>query len=330
MLKSQVDPATLVATALAATLAVTLLSGPFAWMGSIIGLVLLLILFSFDQEGYRTFFGSLAFSAVSGFCFAVACGALLSMMSAHGEIHLANGAWESEWLPFTFLFATAILWAIDRSRMTARAPVAERPAVYAGGIQGSFIRTAEPALSAPPTARTYPAPVYQPPAPPIPSFEPQQTYSQPPPPPPQPAAPQPAFSQQPTFTQQPAFSQQPSFTPAHTEPPPVNVAPPPAVAQHPQSMLTATTSEAVRPAPAPVIPRGGPEVMIYVSLLGEGLNVMRTVRAEHLGRDYYKIVETMPENENWQFQPGQVVRCKKQSLSTGKAMVAYEEAQRAQ
>jgi hypothetical protein len=70
--------------------------------------------------------------------------------------------------------------------------------------------------------------------------------------------------------------------------------------------------------------------MIYVSLLGEGLNVMRTVRAEHLGRDYYQIIDTMPPEETWQFQPGQVVRCKKQNLSTGKALVAVEEAPRSQ
>jgi hypothetical protein len=65
-----------------------------------------------------------------------------------------------------------------------------------------------------------------------------------------------------------------------------------------------------------------------VSLLGEGLNVLRTVRAESLGRDYYRITDEMPEGETWQFQPGQVVRCKKQKLSTGKAMVAVEEAPR--
>ena len=28
--------------------------------------------------------------------------------------------------------------------------------------------------------------------------------------------------------------------------------------------------------------------MIYVTLVGEGLNVLRAVRAEHLGRDFYK------------------------------------------
>ena len=60
------------------------------------------------------------------------------------------------------------------------------------------------------------------------------------------------------------------------------------------------------------------------------MNVLRSVRAEHLGRDYYKIIEDMPDNERWEYGPGQVVRAKKKNLSSGKALVAYEEAQRAQ
>jgi hypothetical protein len=79
--------------------------------------------------------------------------------------------------------------------------------------------------------------------------------------------------------------------------------------------------------PVPV-PQGKP-ALIYVTLVGEGLNVLRSVNAEHLGRDYYRIVDVMPEGETWQFQPGQVVRCKKQNLSSGKALVAIEEAPRA-
>jgi hypothetical protein len=90
----------------------------------------------------------------------------------------------------------------------------------------------------------------------------------------------------------------------------------------------------VEPAPAPpprAIPvPAGKEAMIYVSLVGEGLNVLRAVRAEHLGRDFYKIAEDMPEGETWQFGPGQIVRCRKKNLSSGKAMVAIEEAPRAQ
>ncbi len=84
------------------------------------------------------------------------------------------------------------------------------------------------------------------------------------------------------------------------------------------------------PPPPPQIAPAAPgkEAMIYVGLVGEGLNVLRAVRAENLGRDYYRIVEEMPEGETWQYGPGQVVRCKKRNLSSGKAMVAFEEAQR--
>ena len=64
-------------------------------------------------------------------------------------------------------------------------------------------------------------------------------------------------------------------------------------------------------------------------LVGEGLNVLRAVRAEHIGRDFYRIAEAMPDGETWQFGPGQIVRCRKKNLSSGKAMVAVEEAPRA-
>ena len=79
--------------------------------------------------------------------------------------------------------------------------------------------------------------------------------------------------------------------------------------------------------PLPLPP--GKETDIYVALVGEGLNLMRTVKAEHVGRDFYKIVEPMPEGEHWEYGPGQVVRCKKRNLSTGKGLVAVEEAPRA-
>jgi hypothetical protein len=85
---------------------------------------------------------------------------------------------------------------------------------------------------------------------------------------------------------------------------------------------------AAQPAPVPI--PSGRETSIYVNLTGEGLNLLRSVRAEHLGRDYYRIVDTMPPDENWEYPPGAVVRCKKKNLSSGKALVAYEEAPRAQ
>lgn len=81
--------------------------------------------------------------------------------------------------------------------------------------------------------------------------------------------------------------------------------------------------------PAGAIPVKGKEATIYISLMGEGINLLRPVRAEHLGRDFYRIIEEVPEGEAWEFGPGQVVRCQKRKLSTGKAMVAVEEAPRA-
>ena len=69
--------------------------------------------------------------------------------------------------------------------------------------------------------------------------------------------------------------------------------------------------------------------MIYVNLMGEGMNVLRTVRAESLGRDFYLIADEMPAGEDWEFKPGQIVRCRKKNLSNGKGWVAFEEAPRA-
>jgi len=92
----------------------------------------------------------------------------------------------------------------------------------------------------------------------------------------------------------------------------------------PPPMTTGSTPAAVPPVLT------GKEVSIYVTMMGEGMNVLRSVRAEHLGRDFYIIVEDMPADENWEFVPGQVVRCKKKSLSNGKGLVAFEEAPRAQ
>jgi hypothetical protein len=93
----------------------------------------------------------------------------------------------------------------------------------------------------------------------------------------------------------------------------------------------AEVPSAAAPPPKAPIPTGqGKEVSIYINLLGEGMNVLRAVRAEHLGRDFYIIVEEMPTGETWEYGPGQVVRCKKKNLSSGKGLVAFEEAPRAQ
>jgi hypothetical protein len=121
----------------------------------------------------------------------------------------------------------------------------------------------------------------------------------------------------------------PAYTPAAPVPPPPTP-PPPTVVPAPSFVAEPPAAAAAAPlADVTAIPPGR-EALIYLNLVGEGLNVLRTVRAENLGRDYYRIADVMPEGEQWEFTPGQVVKCRKKSLSNGKHMVAFEEAPRAQ
>ena len=113
-------------------------------------------------------------------------------------------------------------------------------------------------------------------------------------------------------------------------PAPVVELPTEAIHPEPIEPRLVRNSEPTRPAPEPVAVKPGKEVSIYVNLLGEGMNMLRSVRAEHLGRDYYRIIEPMPDSEHWEYGPGQVVLCRKKNLSSGKALVAVEEAPRAQ
>jgi hypothetical protein len=133
----------------------------------------------------------------------------------------------------------------------------------------------------------------------------------------------------------PSFNPKPFPSVAQTAPatPPPTVAEPPSETTRPAEPIEprlVRSSEPPHPAPEPVPIKPGKETSIYVNLMGEGLNMLRAVRAEHLGRDYYRITEPMPESEQWEYGPGQVVRCRKKNLSSGKALVAVEEAQRAQ
>jgi len=159
----------------------------------------------------------------------------------------------------------------------------------------------------------------QPPVPQaVPSIYSTASYSAPPPPAPV----------QPTFTRAPEPQPEP-FAQAAAPAAPY-------LAPHAEPDLEPVTTEIAAPVtPAPVVPPPvptgqGKEVSIFINLLGEGMNVLRAVRAEHLGRDYYIIIEPMPPGETWEYLPGQVVRCRKKNLSSGKGLVAYEEAPRAQ
>ena len=120
---------------------------------------------------------------------------------------------------------------------------------------------------------------------------------------------------------------QPVYAPPAYQPP-VYAPPPPPLPPQPAFVTEVPATQPPMP-DVTAIPAGR-EAVIYLNLVGEGLNVLRTVRAENLGRDYFRIADVMPEGEQWEFTPGQVVKCRKKSLSNGKHMVAFEEAPRAQ
>lgn len=116
-----------------------------------------------------------------------------------------------------------------------------------------------------------------------------------------------------------------------TTPPPTPPASPRPPEPEPVLIRDEPIARASEPPASPPTPiPSGKETSIFVNLTGEGLNLLRSVRAEHLGRDYYRIIDTMPTDETWEYLPGTVVRCRKKTLSSGKAMVAFEEAPRAQ
>jgi len=65
---------------------------------------------------------------------------------------------------------------------------------------------------------------------------------------------------------------------------------------------------------------------IYVYLENEGTDVWRPVDAKRVESDMYLIPDdtVIPDGENWQFQPGSVVRCAKGDLSGEKCVLAVE------
>ena len=70
---------------------------------------------------------------------------------------------------------------------------------------------------------------------------------------------------------------------------------------------------------------------VYVALLGESVDVWRPVKAEHVQESLYRITgeNTSPEDEEWEFVTGQVVRCVNRDLSDGPSLVAVELVERA-
>ncbi len=68
--------------------------------------------------------------------------------------------------------------------------------------------------------------------------------------------------------------------------------------------------------------------MIYVALLNEGTDVWRPVNAEALGHNVFRIdpQTKIPDDEQWQFGPGETVRCRERRFDSGSGLVAFETA----
>ena len=67
---------------------------------------------------------------------------------------------------------------------------------------------------------------------------------------------------------------------------------------------------------------------IYVSLLGERVDVWRPVQAEHLSGNAYRIVAQTydREIEAWEFEPGDSGVCEHIELSNGRVLAATRRA----
>ena len=61
-------------------------------------------------------------------------------------------------------------------------------------------------------------------------------------------------------------------------------------------------------------------------LLNEGTPVWRPVEAIQIGKDTYQVPTdtVVSDDEEWQFQPGTIVKCRTETLSGGDRLVAYE------
>jgi hypothetical protein len=272
--QSEVNALTLLAVLIAAGLASTISPEGSVFTQPLVGVVLLIVLFSYDREGHRSSGQSLAFAAVAGCCAARVLFPVLAVLFP--VIAMTLPLFSIVWV-----LSTLILWAVDISRMGRRTAV--QPSVSIAAV--APIRE-EPIRPQP--VRVEPVPV-----------RPTSSTS--------------LFSQPPVPT-----------TPTH---------PAEAISTPVEEISTPAPTPAEPPPPppqaVPVSSGVGKPTAIYLNLVGEGLPVLRSVQAEHLGKDYYLIVEPVPRGETWQFQPGQVVRCQKRNLSSGKALVAVEEAPRA-
>src|SRR5437763_1609301 len=125
MTNSRIDAIALLSAMIAAGLGLMLVTGPLAWLSSIAGIVLLLIVCAYDREGYRSVFQRLPFSMVCGFSLVLSAGAGLRFWAVHSESPGPDAQFAVVyltvlWLPLIWACASVIFWASDRARMKNR------------------------------------------------------------------------------------------------------------------------------------------------------------------------------------------------------------------
>jgi len=66
------------------------------------------------------------------------------------------------------------------------------------------------------------------------------------------------------------------------------------------------------------------EQTIYIELLDEGIDVWRPVQSKEQPDGTFKLPDHAPDGEKWRFPPASRVRCQRQDLADGPALVATE------
>lgn len=65
--------------------------------------------------------------------------------------------------------------------------------------------------------------------------------------------------------------------------------------------------------------------VVHVSLLGEGTPVWRPVQARHIQDLVYELAGVVPDDEVWEFKPGQVVECAARDFDGERQLVAVRQ-----
>ncbi len=72
-------------------------------------------------------------------------------------------------------------------------------------------------------------------------------------------------------------------------------------------------------------PRSATLSTVFISLFAEGTAVWRPVEAEQLSGALHRLRSPIPAGERWEFQPGDLVRCRMQEFPSARiASVAAE------